>query len=276
MKKLLVLFAIFLFSINSSLAETIKFIQVSDVHYPNEKRLEYEGRSLKNAKPNFQKTIHSINKTDIDFVFFTGDLVDQSQKELFDGFFAELKNLNKKYFLCLGNHDSNSPNGLTKTGTLNYIKENKHYQKANGNYTVNLNDDFLAIVLDGSHDTKMTSRGYFTKETTDWLKETLKTNKDKNIVIFQHFPIVEPKKDESYFHKHSTIKKRAYIRLLKQNPNIVGIFSGHYHIAGELEKYGTKHFSTPALFTTPAFYRTVEIDYNKQTINHIKTHLIEL
>ena len=68
-------------------AETFKFAQVTDVHYPKTGVAGYEGRSFDFAIKNYNKAIDMINNSDIEYVFFTGDIVDKSFKEVFDDFF---------------------------------------------------------------------------------------------------------------------------------------------------------------------------------------------
>lgn len=275
MKKFLATLLTFTFFCNTTLAETLSFIHISDIHYPDKNIMGYLGRNFERAEQNLKSAISAINKTDTNYVFITGDFVDQSRKEVFDNFFKTINSLDKMYYLALGNHDSNTPNGFTKANTLEYLKKATPYKQCGANYTIKLNDKFLAVMLDGSNDTKMDSRGYFSKQTLKWFEDIVAKNPDKHILVFQHFPIVEPAKDSSYFHKHTTRKKERFIKVLKKYPNILLISSGHYHVAGEFEKYGCKHFSTPALFLTPSYYRVVEIDYNANKINHIKTKLIE-
>lgn len=275
MKRFLLTCALFSVFNNLVFADTLRFIHVTDVHYPKENIKGYEGRNFEFAKENLENAISKINNSNADYVFFTGDSVDQAHKKVFEEFFSTIEKLNKPYFLVLGNHDVNTPNGFTKSDTLTYLKNKTPYKHSDANYAIKLNKDFIAVILDGTNDTKIDSRGHFKKSTIKWFEDVITTNPDKKILVFQHFPLVEPCKDDSYFHKHTTKHKRAYIKLLKKYPNIVLVSSGHYHIAGVFEKYGCKHFSTPALFLEDSFYRTVQIDYSNGEINKIGTSLIK-
>ena len=262
---------------NSVFADMLKFVQVTDVHFPKKDFMTYENRKLDCAQENFNKFIQAVNSLeDIEYVFFTGDNVDQAFESVFDDFLENAQNINKKFYLCLGNHDVNTPSGLDKNATLKYLKEKMPYNHSGANYFVNLNSDFVAVFLDGTHDTKMCSNGHYSKNTIQWLEKVLSENTDKNILIFQHFPLVEPADEKWYINSHKTRHKRNYIKLLKKYPNVVLISSGHYHVAGEFEKYGVFHYSTPALFLSPAYYRVTEIEYEGNTIKNIKTELIEL
>lgn len=276
MKKFVLTLLISTFFCNITFAENLSFIHITDVHTPKSDVRTYEGRSFEYAETNFKTAINQINKTNTNYVFFTGDSVDQAFEEVFDKFFSYTNDLNKPYFIALGNHDVNTPNGFTKAETLIYLKNKTRYKQDNANYYVELNDKFLAVMLDGTNDTKIDSRGHFKKKTLKWFEGIINQHPDKYILVFQHFPIVEPAKDNSYFHKHTTKHKRPYIKLLKKYPSIILVSSGHYHVTGEFEKYGCKHFSTPALFLKDAYYRIVNIDYDNNKINSIKTELIKL
>ena len=276
MKKFLFTLLVLLFFTPCVNAEILKFAQVSDVHYPKIGGPAYEGRNFDFAIKNYNKAIDMINNSDVDYVFFTGDIVDKSFEEVFDDFFRTTSKLNKKYYISLGNHDSNTPNGFTKEDTLEYLKNKTHYQQSNASYHIVLNENFIAVMLDGSNDFEIDAQGFYSKETIKWFEKILKENPDKQFLVFQHFPIIEPVKDSAYVHKHSTRKKRNYVRLLKKYNNIVLVASGHYHVSCEKEKYGVKHYSTSALFLEDSYYRVFEIDHDNGKINSIKTNLVQV
>ena len=274
-KSLFTLLALILFNLYAN-AETLKFAQISDIHYPKTGTAGYQGRNFDFAIENYNKAIDMINDSDVEYVFFTGDIVDKSFKKVFDDFFSATSKLNKKYYISLGNHDSNSTNGFTKVDTLEYLKNNTPYQQNGANHYAVLNDNFIAVMLDGSNDIEMDAQGFYSKDTLEWLEKLLKENSDKKFLIFQHFPLLEPLKDSAYVHKHSTRKKGNYIRLLKKYKNVVLIASGHYHVSCVKEKYGIKHYSTSALFLEDSYYRVFEIDHDNGKIKSIKTNLIEV
>ena len=265
--------ALLLFDLQAN-SEILKFAQVSDVHFPQSAIMGYEGRTLNYAVENYNKAIEMINNSSAEYVFFTGDVVDRSFKEVFDDFFNTTKKLNKKYYISLGNHDSNSLNGFTKEETLAYLKEKTPYQQDGANYYVSIGEKFIAVMLDGSNDSQMDARGFYSKKTLKWLEELLKASPDKQFLIFQHFPLFEPVKDSAYVHKHSTRKKGDYERLLRKYKNIVLIASGHYHVSCEKEKYGVKYYSTSALFLEESYFRVFEIDHDNGKINYINTSLV--
>ena len=97
MKKILFLLLGFLLLSNIAFADTLTFVQISDVHIPQKDVIKYEGRSIANAESNFKRAISAINdKEEIEYVFFTGDSVDRSNKEVYIRFFELVSNLNKQ------------------------------------------------------------------------------------------------------------------------------------------------------------------------------------
>lgn len=273
MKKIF-LISLLLFCSNFAFADTLKFAQVSDIHL-QQPEISYEHRDLSHSKENFYKAMDTLKEdSSIQYIFFTGDFVDRSFENLLEEFFAKVNTIDKPYFLALGNHDSNSPNGLVKKDVLKILKKKSYKHKARANYAVKLNEDFLAIMLDPTSDVGISAQGYYKQSTLRWLERTLKRNQDKNVMIFQHFPVVEPCSEFDYLYPHNIKNKADLLAILEKYNNVILIASGHYHVAGEFEQYGIKHYSTPALFLIPSYYRIFEIDYDGRKINAIKSELI--
>ena len=272
LKKFICIFVL-MFVSNIALADTLKFAQITDVH-TSDTDVTYSGRNLSKNQINLQNAVSAINADDsIQYVFFTGDSVDKSQKKLYEKFFQNANKLNKPYYMAFGNHDVNYGNELNKKQALEIIKQNSYAHQDSNNYAVELNKDFVALMLDGTMESEVSAQGYYSKETLNWLKKTLKENKNKNVIVFQHFAVVPPAKESNYSHKHNIINKNELVRVLKKYNNVVVVSSGHYHVKGEFDKYGMKHYSTPALFLTPSYYRITQIDYNGNHINKINSEL---
>ena len=85
----------------------------------------------------------------------------------------------------------------------------------------------------------------------NWLKEKLDLNKDKNIIILQHFPLVPPMDKETYFTYHP----EEFLSLIEENKNIKATVSGHYGVNSEKEIGSTIHITTAPL----PYYRVIDI-----------------
>ncbi len=272
LKKIIFIFIYVVFA-NTMFADTLKFVQISDVH-TSEKGIKYNGRNLDNSQTNLRNAVKNINNDkSIQYVFFTGDSVDKSTANLYKIFFDIVNDLNKPYYMAPGNHDVIYGGEMDKAHSINIIKEYSYAHQNSGNFAVNLNEYFTAVMLDGTYDDRVSSQGYISDNTLNWLDNVLEENRNKNVLIFQHFPVVEPAKETNYSHPHNIVNKKKLIKVLKKHGNVVLISSGHYHVKGEFKKYGVKHYSTPALFLTPSYYREVIIDYDGKKVKNINSVL---
>ena len=62
----------------------------------------------------------------------------------------------------------------------------------------------------------------------------------KNIVIFQHFPLIPPTDNENYY----TFKPEPYLKLIKEHENIKAVISGHFGVNQEQTVDKVLHIST--------------------------------
>ena len=87
---------IFLTVAQNAFCKDFRFVQVTDLHYKNDKTSE----------ENFDKIINNINKTkNVEFVVFTGDNTNHSNKEDYIKFLSQANTLNVPYYVVVGNHD---------------------------------------------------------------------------------------------------------------------------------------------------------------------------
>ncbi|MDD5432052.1 MAG: metallophosphoesterase [Candidatus Omnitrophica bacterium] len=107
----------------------------------------------------------AMSCTHTDFKIILGDLVPFGLEEFYKHIYGIINNVspNRVYTLC-GNHDTDYY--VTYFGLKNYIL---------------VNDDLLVVVLDNS-------KRFFEAETLDFLDESLKGYKRKNILILFHIP----------------------------------------------------------------------------------------
>ena len=99
------------FTVNAAMADfsfndmELKFAQVSDVHISEGSDTAY--KVLSHSKELFEDAILTLNKIKgLDFVVFTGDMVDEPTGGLYRSFFETLSKLNHPSLLVFGNHDS--------------------------------------------------------------------------------------------------------------------------------------------------------------------------
>lgn len=268
MKKFLTIFVLFiamLLTAPKTLAENIKFVQVTDAHMA--KNSEYSQRVLK-------ATIDDINKQpDISFVVFTGDNINYAEEEDLKIFAHIVKKLNVPYYFVIGNHDVYKTNGLPKTRYIEIMRESNiriHQKKPNYKWS---KKGFVFLIVDGAKEVIPGPAGYFKKDTLAWLDKTLSKNRRKTIVIFQHFPVEYPEGAEGRLKTHKTYKVEEYKDIIEKHDNVLAIISGHLHTNGENMRNGVYHISTPSLLAMPHSYKIIDIVTTKDFSPIIYTQL---
>lgn len=275
-----------LFSINSARADfsfndmELKFAQVTDVHISDGQDTAY--KVLSHSKELFKDTVQTLNKIKgLDFVVFTGDMVDEPTGALYREFFTTLSKLNHPSLLVFGNHDSafadaelselTDENGnvikslLDKNTVIDIITRSNPYQQFGSAYfAFSPNKDYRVIVLDTTINERTTSNGYISEEQLNFLDNEISANQDKIIIIFQHHPVIEPIKSEH----HKMINPESYLEVLQKYEKVpIAIFAGHYHAARIIRKGNVIHVASPSLVTYPNAFRVVNItNYNDRVI----------
>ena len=127
----------------------------------------------------------------------------------------------------------------------------------------------MFIVVDGAKEVIPGNVGYYKEETLAWLEKNLKKYHKKQVIILQHFPLVEPRESRS----HRTYQKEKYLELLKKYPNVKAVISGHYHLNNEKMQDGIYHISSPSLLVQPNQYKIIDIVSTKGFSTMIYTQL---
>lgn len=241
MKKLLSLLLIYLLSVSYTLAKDVRFVQITDVRY-----------SKQNNSETIKKVIKDVNKQkDVDFVVFTGDNLERPDMKVLEDFISEAKKLQKPFYVIIGDKDVNKYKDLSKKDFQKYLKKKlPNYKTADINYTFEKNG-IIFMVVDGAKDVIPSTNGYFKDNVVEWVDATLALYPNKNVIIFQHFPLVEPEENESY----KTFKSQKYMDVIKKHNNVKAIITGHFGINKEEIIDGIVHITT-----APApNYRVIDI-----------------
>ncbi|GBF23432.1 3',5'-cyclic AMP phosphodiesterase CpdA [Candidatus Gastranaerophilus sp. (ex Termes propinquus)] len=241
---------------------SLKFAQLSDTHITDRADTSY--KMLSGSKQFLEDAIEQLNEIkDLDFVVFTGDMVDTPTVLNYEGFFALTNELKHPYIFSFGNHDFAADNyasanvpGLSKSCVLNMAKEsapNMAFQKPW--YAFSPKKDFRVIVLDLTIDERETSNGRISQEQLNFLSRELQEHPDKIIIIFHHMPVVQPFHAET----HKVLNADEYLSTISEFKNPILIFSGHYHTTKIIRNGNTIHVSTPSMVTYPNAFRVVNI-----------------
>lgn len=265
MKKNIIITLITLLLFQSAVfANAIKFVQVTDTHFKTND--ENRAEVLKN-------TVKAINaEKNISFVIFTGDNIDTPKAEYIPDFIKIVNKLKVPYYLVIGNHDVYKNNGLSKTHYLEIVHDyNFLYYHKQPNYTFRKNG-FIFIVVDGAKEVIPGSVGYFREDTLKWLDKQLTKHKRKNVVIFQHFPLVSQKEIKS----HEVYQKEKYFEVLDKHDNVISIIAGHLHSNSEIMRNGVYHITSPTMLSNPPVYKVINISTTKGFSPMVYTELKEV
>lgn len=251
----------------SAEAKTVKFAQLTDIHYTVSGTTE-SGRDVSKSQIALQAAIIRLNASDVDFVVFLGDNIDKSTTENLEGFMNIVKDLKKPYYMIIGNHDAHKASGMSKEDYIKIIKKyNPNQFSKNSYFYFHPTPEIVAIFMDGTANTVPTAHGNFNKTKLAWLEKLLKKNKNGKAVILQHYPLIEPSDNPS----HNVLNKATYLELLKNHDNVASISSGHYHAEQiKIDEQGITHISTPSLMNPPFEYHVVSISYDKPFFGKIK------
>ncbi len=239
-----------------SFSGTMKFAQLSDIHY-SVGREDTSYKLLSHTKELLNDAVSQINNhKNLKFVIVTGDGIDAPDKRALDGMIEGLNGLNYPWYITVGNHDTAPSSYINK---LNFLKEirakNKNFTFHSTYYSFKPQKGFRVIVMDGASNEGRSPHGSYSEEELEWLDDILSQSQKDVVLIFQHFPLVTPYDSKS----HEIRNAEEYKRVLEKYKMPIAVFSGHYHAAKIIKKDNILHVSTPALVSYPNSFRIIEI-----------------
>ncbi len=253
---------------------TLDFVHISDTHISDRSDTSY--KALGSSKKLLADAIDQINKiVGLDFVMFTGDLVDSATEENYYNYFSILSKLKYPSLNAFGNHDFSGE--LQNDEVLDLVKKyNPNYTFADSFYAFSPKTDYRIIILDATIKDRTTTNGELPKEQLQFLDNELNQNQDKIVVIAMHFPSVEP----FIAKEHSLLNAKEFNEILLKYKNPIVVLSGHYH-AAKIRHFGNLMFvSTPAMVTYPMAFRHIKIvnykDRVQYTFDFIPTRLEDI
>ncbi len=255
---------------------TLDLVHLSDTHISTT-RGDTSYKALGSSSLLLKDAIEQTNKIKgLDFVLFTGDLVDSATKDNYVEYYRLLSKLKYPTLNAFGNHDFNYGD-LTKDEVLDIVKTyNPNYTFSDSYYAFTPKTDYRIIILDGVVTDENTSNGRLTEEQLQFLDNELSQNQDKIAVIALHFPPVEP----FVAKEHQLLNADKMNEILIKYKNPIVVLSGHYH-AAKIRQIGNIVFvSTPSLVTYPMAFRHIKITNFKDRVNYkfefLSTNLDEI
>ena len=266
--KLILIISVMLIGMMSAFAfsfrnMTLDFIHISDTHISTD-RQDTPYKALGSSSLLLENAVKQINNIKgLDFVLFTGDLVDSATYENYFEYYRILSKLKYPTLNAFGNHDFSG--NLTQEEVLDTVRKyNPNYIFDNSHYAFSPKTDFRIIVLDGTIKNVTTSNGEISAEQLQFLDNELAQNKDKVIVLALHFPPVEP----FIAREHSILNANELNEILLKYKNPIIVLSGHYH-AAKIRHYGNLvYVSTPSMVTYPMAFRHIKIVNYKNRVSY--------
>lgn len=255
---------IFLVSALPSYSRTLKFIQLSDIHY-SVKRADTPYKMLSNTKALTEDAVSQINnEKKIKFVIVTGDGIDRPNTESFEQLTEILNTLKSPWYYSIGNHDTTATGSFTKQKLFEELKKNnKNFEFDSTYYTFKPKAGFRVIVLDGARETyHHTSSGTISQEQLCWLDNILEQSKRDTVLIFLHFPLLPPYECKG----HQITNADEFQAVLDKYKMPIAIFTGHFHAAKIRTRDNILHVSSPALATFPNAFRIIKIKNTRKKV----------
>ncbi len=244
-------------------ASDLKFVQISDVHF-----------STRNVNTSFKLTAESgkilddvidqvNNIPDVNFVMFSGDLIDKPFEKELQAVLPHVEALKYPWYVLFGNHDVCVGGYLTKSLYFDIISNhNENFNFKKPYYSFVPRKGYKVIVLDTIIDTRITSNGNIYPEELKWLDEELEKSKKDIVLIFMHVPITEPFPSEG----HRLLNAGAVQAIIEKYKNPIGVFQGHYHASRITQKGNVLYVNSPALVSYPNAFRVVTIKKERKKV----------
>jgi predicted phosphohydrolase len=196
------------------------------------------------------------DKNQPDFVVWDGDLVWDAFQNAFDNFHRIVSQLKVPSVLVHGNHDGYNEDPKF----LNLQEKLSGYRKLNYSFDYG---KWHFIVISAQEKYLQDSQK---KEMLRWLDDELKSNKDKQTMLFMHYHILPTGLSQMEFYTYFPMSfKNEMLDTITRYGNVKYVFSGHVHIGIKAsiktarEYKGTNFILAP----TPVFPRPFGEEYPK-------------
>lgn len=257
----------FLFAQLPTLASSVKFAHISDLHYQsNILRTSINYYAL----PLIDSVADEINSDkDIEFTLITGDAINKrrySEAKFIYSHFNEI--FNKPWYYVFGNHDTGGKL-VFKWKLVSILKSiNSFFKNVNSDcYVFRPKSDMVFIGINSNYSFLRTPVGYISKKQLKLIDETIeKTSNRDVIVIFMHHTLINFPLGRK---KHYIKNAQALKNVLNKYSNPILLLGGHYHTCEIERDDNIINVETPSLVTLPLGYRVIDINNNadKTTFN---------
>ncbi len=245
----------------------VKFAQISDMHLmqPGGCRCKWMPGEPEELLRQAVAQIHDI--PDLDFVVFTGDLVDEADCESFQQLDEIVRQLPVPYFFSVGNHDIDDRDGCVpvgKVGRSQFVDWcRSHFsliaaETGFADFVASPKPGLTLICMDASIGPCPEPQGMIRPVQLDWLSDRLDNHADDIVVVAIHQP---PLASVLYRnHRSVTEHSRQHCRVLGQHRYVSAVLSGHLHTPKRYRRGNTAFLTTPPLVGPVSAFRTIELE----------------
>lgn len=236
-----------------------KIIIFSDIHYMDKrpKKIDYNfNRKLTQYSITIlEKLIDKINNMHKpDVVINLGDLIEDTlnkERDLknLEYIWKRLSGIRYPFYSAIGNHDLRSMKSIKEVTEIMGYKYSTFSINMNGYHFVILSTDIRNEV--GTENGGIFKTHYVSEQDIKWLKEDLEKNK-LPCIICTHFGLAEDDMIGNYWFSSypelGLLKNRKEVKnIIRNDKNILAIFSGHQHWTKFLEEEGIKYYQLGSL-----------------------------
>ena len=241
----------------------LKFVQISDTHFLSD-GANTTFKMIAESPKLLDDAVEQVNEIpNVDFVMFTGDLIDKPFEKELHAALTHLNKLHAPWYFSFGNHDVCVGGYLSKKVYYDILaEENPFFKSRKSYYSFVPKAGYKVIVLDSNIDTEVTAQGFVSDEQLKWLDNELASSQKDIVLIFSHIPIVEPFPSPN--HRMRNVDK--VMSTIEKYKNPIGIFTGHYHAAKVIQKGNLLYVMSPALISYPNAFRVVNITNRKDKV----------
>jgi Icc protein len=244
------------------------FAQVSDMHISAEGDIEdiLSGR----AAAFLAGIVDRLNQQpDLDFVLFTGDLVNDGSLAELELFRRAVAGLRQPYYVIPGNHDyrpAERRQGLTRRQFVQLfnpqVADRPDAPEAQAGYwSLTVKPGVQLIGLDSIREEDW--GGIIDAAQIAWLKDELARHADKLVIVAVHHPLHElaPVDRDPRWRKFVCDNGPELLALLDSYPQVRVVLTAHHHFT-RVDLLGQRwHLACPAVSIYPCAYRTIRLNW---------------
>lgn len=184
-----------------------------------------------NSQEDFKNALTYFNQNNVDFICIDGDIT-------YYGYEADYQ----AYKTIVNQYSNNIPIKTIRGNHETYLNGDSNYSPTNNLFVTNVGNLYYSYITDnedvflfcGMNEESKSSP--FSTDELNWLKSQVNQHKNNRIFLFVHYYYGETGNINGIC-SHSALTNQDFIDLITNCKNII-YFSGHTHLAFELQKYG--------------------------------------